>query len=597
VTTAVAPGRALLVVTLALTVLVAGCLGGRRGAPAAAPETVPPAAGADTLPVDSARLADSLAAPGVAVPPGDTVTRDTLARDTTARQPQDSARTVPVPAAKRPTTRDCLLDFTESPPDSRLVSNLLSDGTRTTFIGGGLQARCQGDPQFITADSAEQYENIGILNLIGNVVFEEPGKIRVTAPSATYFTTDEKLVAVGGVVAIDLPSGSTFTGPMIEYYRAGSRRPASRLYAPQRPSLQLVEKDSTGAVKPPVTITANEMEDRDDGPLAAWGTVVVLRERIAAEGDSASFDRDSERARIIRNAVVFSRDTVRPFRLVGDTIDLFSTDRVLERVLATHRARATSNDVAIRAERVEMALDSQQVDKAWAYGPGRAYAETSTQSLEADSIEILMPRQLVRELHAVGRAFAFGTPDSMRLRTTERDLLAGDTIVADFDTLTTPPDTAPKSVLRLVTATGRASSRYFIPSSDGPDAPPSISYVRGKQIRARFEDGEMRTVDVDSQAVGLYLEPERDSLAEPDSLRRPPADTARPVQPRPDSSRPDRTPPETMGLARRDRLPPGASGSLAFAVSPRGAPVTTARRPTVWFRRRSTSPSARSALR
>jgi hypothetical protein len=633
VTAAQARGRTLLVATLALSVLVAGCLGGRRGAPSAGPEAALAGAEADSLPADSTRQADADAAVDAdslvadslgreALGP-DTLAVDTLAIDTLPRPGQDTARTITVPAAKAPTTRECLLDFNESPPDSRMVSNLMSDGTRTTFIGGGLLARCQGDPQFITADSAEQYENIGMLNLIGSVVFEEPGKIRVTAPSATYFTADEKLVAVGGVVATDLPSGSTFTGPTIEYYRAGSRRLASRLYAPQRPTLQLIERDSLGAAKSPITITANEMEDHDDGPLAAWGQVIVTREQIVAEGDTASFDQDTEQARLIRNAVVFSRDTARAFRLVGDTIDLFSTDRVLERVLASHQARATSRDVAIRAERVEMALDSQQVDRAWAYGPGRAFAETGTQALEADSIEILMPGQLVRELHALGRALAFGTPDSSRLRTDERDLLAGDTIVADFDTLTTPPDTATRSVLRLVTATGNASSRSFIPSSRGPDAPPSISYVRGKEIRAHFEDGQMRTVEVDSQAVGLFLEPETDSLAPPpDSVRRPPGDamppdsvppdSAPPVGVPPDSVRPDTTGPrpgrpdtvrlDASAITARTRragawLPSPASGLLAYAVSRRAAFVAPAQRRTAWSRRRSVRPPDPAALR
>src|SRR5690606_4596278 len=103
----------------------------------------------------------------------------------------------------------------------------------------------------------------------------------------------------------------------------------------------------------------------------------------------------------MRNAVITSMHTARTLRLAGTSIDMFSTDRVMERVVALHRATATSNDVSLRAERIEMHLDSQQVDRAWAFGPGRAYAETSLQTLEADSLDILMPGQLLRELRAV----------------------------------------------------------------------------------------------------------------------------------------------------------------------------------------------------
>ncbi len=559
--------RALLVVTVIVSVLMSACLGGRRGTPAAPP------AGEGALPTDSAAAVDTTvsdSARQVTVQRTDSLRADSVRADSLARAAADtiprgdSARTVPVPASapKKATARECLLDFSESPPESRLVTNLMGDSTRTTFIGGGLVARCQGDPQFVSADSAEHYENVGMLILFGNVVFEEPGKMRVTAPTASYFVLEEKLVASGGVVATDLPSGSRFSGPTIEYFRAGRTRPVARLYAPMRPSLRLVEKDSAGNERPPVDITANQMEDVGDTLLVAWGDVVINRERILAQGDSASFNKLSERARLIRSAFVTSRDTAQPFRLVGDTIDMFSKDRVLERVVSLHRAQATSRDVAMRAERVEMHLDSQRVDRAWAYGAGRSYATTNTQELEADSIAIRMPAQVLREVHAVGAARALGTPDSTRIRNAEKDVLAGDTILAEFDTLTTPPDTSPKSVLRQVTATVGASSRSQVPSQRGPDFPPAINYVRGFRILVEFLDGAMHTVTVDSQAVGLYLEPVPDSTA----------DTTRRV-------RPDSVPPDTAALA---------VGAAGVQRAPLVAQRPTA--PLTWSVRRPTSP-------
>jgi len=590
--------RLALLVTLGVSVLLAGCLGGRRGTPPS-----PPAGQLDSL-ADSAAVSrqDSLRTDSIRRAEADSVARDTTARDSLARDTTDtltrgdSAKAVAIPVVpKKPTTRDCLLDFTESPPDSRMVSNLLNDGSRTTFIGGGLIARCQGDPQRISADSAEQYENVGILNLFGNVLFEEPGKIRVEAPSAAYFTGEERLMAYGGVVATDLPSGSTFRGPMIEYFRSGSRRPVSRLYAPQRPSLRLVESDSAGNERPPIYITANQMEDMGDTLLVAWGDVVINREQIVAQGDSATFTKQNETARLIRNAFVMSRDTAQPFRLVGDSIDMFSKDRVLERVIALHRAQATSNDVSMRAERVEMRLDSQQVDRAWAFGPGRAYAETATQSLEADSIEIRMPEQVVQEVHAIGRAFAFGLPDSARIAEPERDVLAGDTILASFDTLTTAPDTTPKSVLRRVTANGSASSRYQIPSNRGREFPPAINYVRGKRIVAEFMDGEMRTVEIDSQAAGVFIEPEPDTTARDvlpgDSLARTLADSLRRDSLRVDSLQRDSARADSIRRPRPDTARAGSSLALGGSRSTSPANMPTPFDPDSWPR-----PRARAAV-
>ena len=551
---------------LGVVLVVAGCFGGRRGAP---PATLPDGAAADSVRVpmpaaDSARAdsarADSAKADSVkadSAPPRpvvDSAARDSLVRDSIAREAAKKA-----PPKRKPATRECLLDFNDSPPDSRLVTNLLPDGTRNAFIGGGVVAKCQGEANFVKADSAEQYESLNMLLLIGNVIFEEPGRMQVLSPTATYFTKEERLVATGGVTATDLKSGSVFRGPSIEYFRAGRTREVPRLFAPDRPSVNLVEKDSTGRERPPVNITANQMEDVGDTLLVAWGNVVINREMIVAEGDTAVFNKVTEQARLMRGAYVLSRDTARPFRLVGDTIDLFRTNRQLDRVLASHRAQGTSRDLTMRAERVAMQLDSQLVQRAWAFGTGRAFAETPTQSLEADSIDVDLPKQRIRELHAIGRAIAQGVPDTLKLRSEERDLLMGDTVVAAFDTLTTPPDTAPRSVMKLVTATGNAVSRYQVPSNRGPTMPPAINYVRGKRIRAEFQDGEMREVLVDSQAVGLYLEPILDSLADsttvtPDTMGLDSAgrDSVRRVIQRRDSLRRDsarRVPPDTVGDA------------------------------------------------
>ena len=247
---------------------------------------------------------DSIADSARAIAPPDSAARDSIARDSVAR-----ADSVARPAGpRRPSTRECVLDFSENPPEARMTTSLVGEGVRNTFMGGGVVARCQGDQQVIRADSAEQYENAGLLNLYGNVVFDDPGKLQVTSMTASYFTREEKLVAYENVVATDVPTGSTFTGPMIEYYRATVDRPQSRLYAPQRPTLNLVERDSTGATGPPVVISANQFESRGDTVIVGWGSVQINREFIQAEADSASFDKFTERARLIRNAFIFSRD-------------------------------------------------------------------------------------------------------------------------------------------------------------------------------------------------------------------------------------------------------------------------------------------------
>lgn len=589
--------RAVLLGFIALSVFSAGCFRGRKS-----PPPVVPAEGVtdslalrDSIPLDSAAL-DSIAQAARAAALADSVRRDSISTDSIRRAAiADSARPdsalraadstpAPKPPAPKPPARDCLLDFGESPPESRVFSTRVGENSRNTFIGGGVVARCQGDPQTIRADSAEQYESAGLLNLIGSVVFDEPGKIRMTSQSMSYFTAEDKLVAYQNVVATDIETGSTFSGPIIEYYRATVNRPASRMYAPQRPTLLLIEKDSTGAARPPITIIANQFEAIGDTGIVAWGTVQINREMIRAEADSASFDKLTETSRLIRNASIISLDTEQPFRLVGDSIDLFSANRVIERVVALHRAQATSNDVTMRAERVEMKLEDQQVSEAWASGAGRSYAETSLQALEADSLEILMPGQILTRVNAVGRALAKGTPDTVRIADPEEDVLSGDTIIAEFDTATTAPDTSAKSIIRRVTAILNASALYQIPSSRDRSCPPAINYSRGHKVVVDFDSGSIQNVTIDSAASGIYLEPTADSLSDttlvgcappPDSAAR---DSIARDSAQRDSARRDSAARDSMIIPPPDTL---ARRSLLFsgpAAPWPGSPAVPARR-------------------
>ncbi len=584
--------RAALVGFVALSVFSAGCFRGRTSPPPVVPPDVVTDSLAlpDSTPLDSAAL-DSIAQAARAAALADSVRRDSITTDSIRRAAiADSARPdsalraadstpAPKPPAPKPPARDCLLDFSESPSESRLTSTRVGENSRNTFIGGGVVARCQGDPQTIRADSAEQYESAGLLNLIGGVVFDEPGKIRMTSQSMSYFTAEDKLVAYQNVVATDIETGSTFSGPIIEYYRATVNRPASRMYAPQRPTLRLIEKDSTGASRPPITIVANQFEAIGDTGIVAWGTVQINREMIRAEADSASFDKLTETSRLIRNASIVSLDTEQPFRLVGDSIDLFSANRVIERVVALHRAQATSNDVTMRAERVEMKLEDQQVSEAWASGAGRSYAETSLQALEADSLEILMPGQILTRVNAVGRALAKGTPDTVRIADPEEDVLSGDTIIAEFDTATTAPDTSAKSIIRRVTAIRNASALYQIPSSRGRSCPPAINYSRGHKVVVEFDSGSIRDVTIDSAASGVYLEPTTDSLADTTAVGcvLPPDSAARDSIAR-DSARRDSLARDSVVIPPPDTL---ARRSLRFsgpAAPWPGSPAVPARR-------------------
>ena len=569
----------MVLVTVSVLTLVAGCRSGGRSARRAASPPTPTGA---NIPADSAAIiasrrqaarTDSLLAESLSVAAKGgvkggakdtsanvTARRDSLAGKTTRRDSLASGdkRAAKKPAA--PATRNCVLDFSDSPPETRLLYMRLPDSTANTFIGGGFIGRCQGENNRISADSAEQFESAGIVNLYGNVVYEEPNKLRVTAAHAIYLTREGRLFADGGVVATQLATGSTITGPNIEYSRVMPGRPVAKLVAPNRPTARLIEKDSTGKLGEPTIVTADRFEDLGDTLLLGWGDVVITREQIVGRADSLAFNKTTQRARLVRAARIRSLDTSQAFTLNGDTVDLYTTEKKLDRVFASHAATATNKDLIITAERIDLRLKAQQIDEAFAFGSGRARAQTPQQDVESDSMRIVLTDQRPREVRAIGGAVAKGMPDTLKIKSTDRDMLRGDSLFAYFDTAQAATDTSGQTRIREIQAFGNASSLFQIASKRGPSAPPAINYVRGQRIVVQFDTGSVRDVRVDSAASGLYLEPAQDSLGDSSVVKRsvPPPATKKP-------------PPATPPAVPEPSTPPLVAPSPVF--------VTLSRRP------------------
>lgn len=509
--------------------------------PAAARPDSAPAVRKDRVTRDSA---------GAAPAPADSAAR----RDTAAVGPRDSSGASPKTTRKKapPATRTCILDFADSPPETRLTYSRVSETVANTFIGGGFIGNCQGERNRLRADSAEQFQQIGVVNLYGNVVYLEPGKVEIRANHATYFTREGRLYADGSVTATQLATGSSFTGPSIEYTRAGPGNPSARMIAPQRSLARLIERDSTGQPQPPVTIEANRFEDVADSLLLAWGDVRINRQALNGQSDSAAFDKGAERARLVRGARLVNRDTAQSFTLVGDTIDLFSTNRQIDRVVSRHKASATSNTMVIGAEVIDLRLKEQQLREAFAFGSGRAKATTPQQDVEADSMEIRLADRRVREVRAVGSARALGVPDTLTITTTEKDVLRGDSLLAFFDTTAAPGDSVTPSRVREIRALGNANALFHLANAKGKGGPPGINYVRGVRIEVHFDTGAVREVRVDSSASGVYIEPAPDSLA--DSSKAKSSSTGGAARPARTQSRtptnPPRRPPPPIALHR-----------------------------------------------
>ncbi len=395
-------------------------------------------------------------------------------------------------------------------------------GVRTTFLGRGVVARCIGQGNLLTADSAEHYEAEGRLYLVGNVRYTEP-RATVTSRTMTYYQRTDHLHAEGDVIAV-MSNGSTLRGPIADYYRSTPQRPLARLVAPARPRVTIVQPDTTGRGRPPDTthVTANQIVMEGDSLIYASLRVQITRPELIAKGDSAFMDTGRDFARLIGSPSIEGKGE-RPFTLTGGVIDLFSRNRQLERVVATPNGHAVSQDLELVADTLDLRLEANQLQRAVAWGDKPARAVSPDREIVADSIDAIMPGQRVREVRAIGSAFATSAPDS-GVVTTERDWLSGDTIVARFDSVSTG-DSARRAEVREIVASGSARSYYQMKNSRGPTTQPTVNYVRGRIIDIDFENKRVATVTVVDQATGILIEPAEAPTA--------PAATPRTGPPRP----------------------------------------------------------------
>ncbi len=409
-------------------------------------------------------------------------------------------------------------------PNSRVNVNKLPSGESNTFMGGGIQVRCPAKKIVLKADSAEIYGDEHRLFLVGNVNYNEP-RLILLSDFLTYFTAQERIVATGNVHA-RLPSGSSLAGPQAEYLRIIPKtRPRAQLSATGRPTVGLVQLDTSGRPDVPTMVVANTLFMEGDSLVYAGGQVQITRTEFTASGDSAFIDSGKETMRLMRSPAVEGKRADHPFKLVGALIDMFSKQRKLDRVISRGNAVATSQDLNLRADTIDLRVTADLLQRAIAWGgaSNRAHATSPTQDMQADSIDVIMPNQRAREVRSYRKAFAEGKPDTTKFKIDKSDRdttdwMRGDTILAHFDTLPPKPprDTARGPAIRQLVALGDASSLYHLPSQDSCTHRPAISYVRGRVITVDFDNQQVALVTVDGLptkggAGGLYLEPAADS--------------------------------------------------------------------------------------
>lgn len=391
------------------------------------------------------------------------------------------------------------------------VSTNQVNGQYVAFAGGGVLIRCPNRGITLRGDSAEQYPDRDYM--IGHVSYDEP-RFAVTSQYLTYYTNDERVVAAVNVHA-RLPNGSTLVGPQAEYRRQDPRlRAREQILAVGRPTITVIQKDSTGKPQEPMNVVANTVFMDGDSLMYGGGQVVIDRSDVHASGDSVFINSEIETMRLMRGPSIASTGQ-HPFTLTGGVIDLFSHDRKLQRVVSRSRALATTQDMTLRADTIELHIRADSLERAIAWGNTlRARAVSPTETLLADSVDVSMPHQRLSVINALRHAYASAHVDTTHFRpeppSDSLDWLRGDVIVAHFDSVPAR-DTSTKPVIKRLVSTGHAAVEYHMASADSTSHAPAINYTRAGMIVVTFDSQRVATVAARDSVVGVYLEPGSDS--------------------------------------------------------------------------------------
>lgn len=412
------------------------------------------------------------------------------------------------------------------------VSSELVGSVEVRRGGGGIIVNCRARNIRLQADSGEMFGDDRV-ELYGKVHYDEPTRIDLRSDRLTYLMREEQVIVKGHVIA-RLPSGSTLVGPEATYLRAVPRvRSIEELSATQSPTVTIAGRRDN---EKPVVVNARTVYMRGDSVIYASRNVIINRVDLLAHADSAFLDGrvGVETMRLMFNPSIEGLEG-RKFKLEGEIIDAYSKDRKLDRVIARSKAHATSQDLDIVSDTIDLRMSNDAMERAIAWSrSGQAKATSPGQVIVADSIDVRMPKQKVRVVYAIRNARADADADTVRFRTQERDWLRGDTVIAWFDSTATT-DTSKTPPLERVIAIHRADSAqalYHMAAADTSIHTPAIGYVRGREIRLDFDNRKISLLTVRDSVYGVYLEPKRQPKAgdaaagtktAPPPVRRPPS--------------------------------------------------------------------------
>jgi hypothetical protein len=386
------------------------------------------------------------------------------------------------------------------------------------FAGGNVRLSCRGTQISMQSDSVAAYGG-NVIQFIGRVKYRD-STLTMDANRGTYHKNRERWEARGNVVTRNLTTGSTLTGPSLDYLRVVEGvRDTLEMYATGRPKIQYFPTDSGGKAAEPYVIVGDRVRFKGDDRIFAGGKVTVDRSDFASRSDSLRLDTGAGSD----GALVGGRPVLRglgadSFSITGNRVDLKLDQRDLTYLLAKGNSRAVSKEWDLVADTIALDVNQRKLEQTLAWGKVvRPSATSPSYEMKADSLALDTPGQKLQEVRGFGKAWLGGT---VYQPTKERDWMRGDTIVARFASRDSAG--AARAALSRIDAHKGAQSYHIEPNERMP-ARPSINYARGDAITVTMKAGPagaaggggVDRVDIRGQVDGIQLEAGSDSVAAP----------------------------------------------------------------------------------
>jgi hypothetical protein len=386
-------------------------------------------------------------------------------------------------------------------------------GDTNRFAGGGVLAHCEGTGSTLSSDSVAMYGTQRRIDFIGHVVIRDTA-MALDANRASYFLRDERLEARKNVVATNRHSGSVLRGPHLDYYRAvRGVRDTVEMFAASRPTVEYRQAADSGE---PYIIVGDRMRFKGDDRVWAGGKVTVDRSDFASRSDSLLLDETQGIGVLVGQPRVEGKGG-KTYTLVGTRIELGLAQREIRLVKALGQGKATGDDWTLTADTIHLLVADRKLQQAFAWvgeggGEGgaagaktRAHAVSTLYTIDADSIAIDTPAEVLTESRAFRHALSRAKRDSATVAA-DVDWITGDSLTARF---VQEKDSTGREHSRLQQILARGAARALTHHFDDRDstAAPAINYSRGQRIAVLLRGAKVDHIVVAGDADGVHLEP------------------------------------------------------------------------------------------